>query len=65
MADYADDASALEEVLTNAALASKKKEGPAATGCCLNCGEPLADGRRWCDAACRDDYEYREARGGV
>ncbi len=26
------------------------------TGECLNCGEPLAPGRRWCDAGCRDDW---------
>ncbi|MDR1423478.1 MAG: hypothetical protein LBI92_02560 [Azoarcus sp.] len=30
---------------------------PAATGFCLNCAEPLLDGRRWCDAECRDNWE--------
>lgn len=27
------------------------------TGVCLTCGEEVSDGRRWCDADCRDHYE--------
>lgn len=26
------------------------------TGVCLYCGQPLKDGKRWCDSGCRDDY---------
>lgn len=33
-----------------------------ATGLCLNCGTPLADDRRWCDADCRDDWERQQRR---
>lgn len=28
------------------------------TGFCLNCDEPLTEGR-WCDAHCRDDWSKR------
>lgn len=28
-------------------------------GVCLNCGEAVAKGIRWCDRYCRDDYENR------
>jgi len=31
-----------------------------ATGECLYCGEPLVEGRRFCDARCRDDWERRQ-----
>lgn len=34
-----------------------------AVGHCLNCEEPLADGMRWCDADCRDDFLKRENKG--
>lgn len=34
-----------------------------AIGHCLNCEEPLADGVRWCDADCRDDFLKWENRG--
>lgn len=29
----------------------------SATGECLWCGEALEDGRRWCNAECRDSWE--------
>lgn len=28
-----------------------------ATGRCLYCGEKLPEGKRWCDADCREDFE--------
>lgn len=31
-----------------------------ATGFCLNCEEVLGDGLRFCDSACRDDWQRRE-----
>jgi len=31
-------------------------------GACYWCGEPLPAPRRWCDAACRDDWEREHAR---
>lgn len=30
----------------------------ASTGKCLFCGKNLAEGVRWCDEDCRDDWEY-------
>ena len=38
-------------------LKLRKPTGPVETGYCLNCGEPLPAGRRWCDALCRDEWE--------
>jgi hypothetical protein len=35
----------------------RKPEAPATTGFCLNCGEPVADGLRWCSVECRDDWQ--------
>lgn len=40
-----------------------KATGPLATGFCLHCDEPQLSATgaleaRWCDAACRDDYQY-------
>lgn len=57
MADILDQASELEAMLNNAAAQFRKPTGPAATGRCLHCGEPLPNGLRWCDATCRDDFE--------
>lgn len=34
-----------------------------ATGFCLNCGEEVEPGRRWCCADCRDEWELRKKRG--
>jgi tRNA(Ile2) C34 agmatinyltransferase TiaS len=30
------------------------------TGRCLSCGETVENGRRWCDADCREHYEQRK-----
>lgn len=57
MADDADRADAALEVLLAAQLARRMPPAPAAIGECLNCGEPLAPPLRWCDAACRDDWQ--------
>ena len=67
MADDVDLASEREERYRAEALAAWREEGPKATGFCLCCGEPLLeDGRRFCDAFCRDGWERvkanREAR---
>lgn len=36
------------------------KSGLAATGECLYCGEPVAGGRRFCDAECRDAWDHEQ-----
>ena len=46
--------------------ASRKPEGPTATGRCLYCDEILGDNQRWCDTGCRDGWVREEKlRGGV
>lgn len=57
MADDADRVDALVQAMIEAGIAAATGSGPAATGVCLWCGEPLTEGRRWCSAECRDDWE--------
>lgn len=57
MADDADRADALVQAMIEAGIAAATGSGPVATGECLWCGELLTDGRRWCSAECRDDWE--------
>lgn len=63
MADFADLGADREERDRALALKVRAPEGPAATGVCLCCGEPLADGLRWCDAECRDTWQADQRRG--
>ena len=51
-----DDASMREEQFLNAALATRKPDGPTATGRCLYCNAELPDTRRWCDEWCQEDW---------
>lgn len=61
MADDADLAAAHNDVLMAALVKVRKPAGPAPTGHCLWCEEPLNDTvQRWCDADCRNDYELAE-----
>lgn len=63
MSDPIDRASEQEEMARASALVtSRKPEGPAATGECLYCGEPLTEGRRWCNAEHRDLWEKNSRR---
>lgn len=61
MADFIDDANETAELFLQAALRKSQGKGkaPLATGFCLNCQEKLAEGARWCDADCREDWEKR------
>lgn len=43
-------------------LRLRRASGPAPTGACLWCGEPLASPLRWCDEDCRDDWERAHSR---
>jgi hypothetical protein len=58
-----DKATQREESDRALSLALRKAAGPAATGACLYCTTPLPDGRRWCDADCRDDWQSDQQRG--
>lgn len=59
MADQIDIAQEREQTDTARAInaARRAPSGPAAEGRCLHCDMPLDEGRRWCDAACRDDWQ--------
>jgi len=57
MMDQLDLASALEERNRHTAVAVRKPEGPKPTGECLWCGEPVEDGRRWCNFSCLSCWE--------
>ena len=67
MADQFDLASTYEELDRQSALnrlESTKLHSPESTGHCLYCGEELSDGRRWCNADCRDEWEKEQKRYG-
>ena len=58
MPDILDTASEVEELHRRAALANvARAPAIAATGSCLNCGDQVGTGMRWCDADCRDDWQ--------
>lgn len=59
MADDGDRAADLAQIERERAIATRQPTGPAPTGRCHHCAAPLPPGRRWCDAACRDDWERR------
>jgi predicted nucleic acid-binding Zn ribbon protein len=62
--DIADRAQQLEEAARQAALTYRQRiDAPVAgDGVCLNCEEPLADGQRFCDQSCRDDFARLQAK---
>lgn len=57
-ADIAQDH--IEKTLALQIAQARAKSGQQPTGECLNCSEPLADGRRFCCTECREDFEVRE-----
>ena len=63
MADILDKADEVNELFLEAALRSKKPEGPTYTGFCHNCQEPLPFPDRWCDKDCNADWSARENKG--
>lgn len=60
--DIADRA--LQDIEMLDSLISKREVKPEAeaTGKCLWCGRKVKKGRRWCDVACRDDWEKANKR---
>lgn len=57
--DLADLAQTQNMVLDAVLQKQRKPEGPKANGRCLNCNEKVADGKKFCDLECSEDYEYR------
>lgn len=62
MADPVDRANDQADEMREAQIAQARRptRGPVATGRCLFCDSLLAPGLRWCDAACRDDWENEQ-----
>lgn len=60
--DEADIAQAQLEREMTRLIAHRRETGPAPTGYCLWCGEPVPPTRRWCDVECRDAWERDHAR---
>ena len=62
MSDVFDQASEREERDREAAIAAQRNRTAVLTdiGHCYFCGETHSDGRRFCDADCRDGYERQE-----
>jgi hypothetical protein len=50
----------MERELELAMMARKRQPEMPPTGSCYNCGEAVIADARWCDNACRDDWEKRE-----
>ncbi len=59
MADEFDLASEREEIARAKAIENIQARPLAAvaTGLCLECSTPVADGLRWCCKECRDDWQ--------
>jgi hypothetical protein len=51
----------IEHALLGRVAAARARTLVAPVGACLNCGEELPEGVRWCDAGCRDDWARLEA----
>lgn len=55
--DIIDQGNEAAELFRKAAISQRAPEGPEATGFCFNCDARLAPKLRWCDVACRTDWE--------
>ena len=58
MADIVDQAQ--DQNPDAMATRQRKPEGPKFTGYCHYCDEPVASPKRFCDEACRDDWEVEQ-----
>lgn len=57
-ADQANDNIARDEAIAIKVTANRGPEVDS-TGVCLYCTEELTDGRRWCDADCRNAWQVK------
>ena len=55
-----DDATMREEQFLKVALATRKPDGPTATGRCLYCNAELSSVRRFCDGWCAEDWQLEQ-----
>ena len=63
MSDIIDQANDLADQLTTAYIAHERQQNQRLThtGQCYNCDAPTPQGRNFCDADCRDDWQKRQA----
>jgi hypothetical protein len=59
MADEADRANDRAQQNLELSIRAALTSAPSlpAIGSCYNCDEPVAESKRFCDAACRDDWQ--------
>lgn len=63
MADIADITSERDEREHDSRIAAcKKPTGPVANGSCHYCGERIPEPMRWCDADCRNAWDWERRR---
>lgn len=63
MSDNLDNAAEFTERYTQSAIRTfRKPVGPQPNGRCHWCDEIVNDEARFCDAACRDQYDKSKAR---
>lgn len=64
MSNDADEAQRVSELFDSLAIAKARKpvQTAANTGRCLYCSAPVAAEARFCDADCRDDFEWINRR---
>lgn len=62
MTDIIDRASDREQIDRDRAIDAARSAQPSAraTGHCLWCNAELAQGNRWCDSECREDWELNQ-----
>ena len=68
MVDKVDEANQTADYLVDVMIGNAKRNESVAkeTGYCLNCGEPISEqGRRWCNADCRDDWQHEFKKHGM
>jgi hypothetical protein len=60
-----DDADRADEIIAqtvaDALESARRNVGPLATGRCLWCDDPVAEGRRWCGPECRSEWDLYHA----
>ena len=61
--DEIDQANEQAERYLSTSMRLRRPAGPEAKGECHYCGEPLAEGLRWCDVECREGWQREQRRG--
>jgi len=66
MSDVADQASQFEEAFTQRSIDAVVRQAAGHNlpfkGFCHNCSDPVEEPKRFCDADCREDWDYVQKR---